>query len=188
MRTFIALSLPSATRNALGDVASKMIYQDKSNAVRWTDQENYHVTLAFLGEQPPSVIDRLADELDYELSSYGVDSKIRGVSPFPETKPKLIAAMLQPTDSLLDVHKQVLRATNNTKIAFEKRRFIPHITLGRLRHSRNPYAGTIPLAFELELDFDEVVLYESHLRSNGAEYEPIFRYPLGFDDYLEDIE
>ena len=183
MRCFIALSVSEEARDTLGDVAAKMAYQDKSNAVRWVDQENFHVTLAFLGELGEDEIETLADELDTSLSSFGAETVISGISPFPETKPKLIAAMLNPTESLSDIHQQTLAAINTAQLAYDKRRFIPHITLGRLRHSRNPFSGSIPLTFTLPIEFDEVVFYESHLGTNGAEYYPIFRYPLEFMDY-----
>lgn len=188
MRTFIALSLPLNVRNSLGDIAAKMAYQDKSNAVRWANQDNYHVTLAFLGEQDPLVIDQLTRELDYEISSYGVETRITGLSPFPESKPKLIAAILEATDSLIEIQKQTIKAIISANLSIDKRRFVPHITLGRLRHSRNPYSGTIPMALELPIDFEELVLYESHLRSNGAEYEPLYQYPIGYTDYSIDQE
>lgn len=183
MRTFIALSLPTEVADSLGDIAAKMAYQDKSNAVRWANQDNYHVTLAFLGDQEVSAIDQLVDELEYEISSFGIESRVIGLSPFPETKPKLIAALLQNSTSLVEIQHQVVKALNNAAIKYEKRRFIPHITLGRLRHTRNPYSGTIPLAFDLPIDFAELVLFESHLRTNGAEYDAVFRYPIQYDDY-----
>lgn len=186
MRCFIALSLTDEARDAIGDVAAQMAYQDKSNAVRWVDQENYHVTIAFLGELDLEEVDRLADELDYSLSSFGAESVVAGLSPFPESKPKLIAAMLNPTSSLSEIHHQVMGAISAAGLSVEKRKFIPHITLGRFRHSRNLYSGTIPLLFTIPIEFAEVVLYESHLATNGAQYDPVFRYPLEFSDYEQE--
>lgn len=51
IRSFIALPVSKDIANELGDLAAKMSYQDKSNAIKWVNQENYHITLAFLGEQ-----------------------------------------------------------------------------------------------------------------------------------------
>jgi hypothetical protein len=44
------------------------------------------------------------------------------------------------------------------------------------------------LNFSLAVEFDEVVLYESHLATKGAQYDPIFRYPLEFMEYAEFYE
>ena len=67
IRSFIALNVPEEATNQLGDLAAKMSYQDKSRAIRWVDQENYHVTLAFLGDQTQQDLENLAERLDQSL-------------------------------------------------------------------------------------------------------------------------
>ncbi len=169
--------------NQLGDAAAKMAYQDKSNAVRWVDQTNYHVTLAFLGEQEEQTLEALAENLDMALPPNSIPLSVSHFSPFPESRPKLIAAMITNSEELRDLHQQVSNAIHSTAINLERRRFAPHITLGRFRHSRNQFAGAIPTSINLNTDVDEVILYESILTSHGAEYEPIYRFPLGFFDH-----
>lgn len=189
IRSFIALPISNETANELGDVAAKMSYQDKSNAVKWVDQENYHITLAFLGEQRESDLEALAEQLDDYLVQNEFLLNLTHISPFPEAKPKLLAAMVDKNEDILSVHKQVISSINSSAIMFDKRKFIPHLTIGRNRHTRNHYAGNIPMNVSYETFIDEVVLYQSNLTSAGAEYEPIYRFPLDqFDaDYDEDI-
>lgn len=188
IRSFIALPISKETANELGDVAAKMSYQDKSNAVKWVDQENYHITLAFLGEQRESDLEVLAEQLDESLIQHEFLLNLSHISPFPEAKPKLFAAMVEKNEGILSVHKQVVSSINSSAIMFNKRKFIPHLTLGRSRHTRNSYAGTVPMNVSYETFIDEVVLYQSNLTSSGAEYEPIYRFPLDqFDaDYDHD--
>jgi len=155
-----------------------MSYQDKSGAVRWVDQENYHVTLAFLGEQNEHDLEILAEQLDYHIRQTEFHALLSDLSPFPETRPKLVAAMLDKSDDIKNVHQQVISAVNSADMPIDKRKFIPHVTLGRYRHSRNAYAGNIPLNVSFNALIDEVVLYESVLTTTGAEYEPIYRFPL----------
>lgn len=178
IRSFIALPIPHETANELGDVAAKMSYQDKSGAVRWVDQENYHITLAFLGEQEESELETLAEQLDQTLIQPEFEGIFTHLSPFPETRPKLLAAMLAKTDPVRQVYQQVISAIKSADMLYDKRKFFPHVTLGRYRHSKKPYTGTIPMNVTYECRFEEVVLYESVLTSSGAEYEPIYRYPL----------
>lgn len=184
IRSFIALPLANRVANELGDIAAKMSYQDKSNAVRWVDQENYHITLAFLGEQSESRLEALAEQLDHQIAQQEFQLLLSHLSPFPETRPKLVAAMAQNTEEIRELHQQVISATNASDMVIEKRKFIPHVTLGRYRHSRNTYAGTIPMNVAFETIVEEVVLYESVLTTSGAEYEPIYRFPL--DQYDSD--
>lgn len=183
IRSFIALPIPHDIANQLGDVAAKMSYQDKSGAVRWVDQENYHITLAFLGEQQEHDLEALAEQLDYHLRQTEFDIVLSHLSPFPETRPKLVAAMVGKSSSLDQVHRQIDSAIKSSDMPIERRKFIPHVTLGRYRHSRNIYAGNIPLNVSFDVAINEVVLYESVLTSSGAEYEPIYRFPLDqYDD------
>lgn len=189
IRSFIALPVPHETANELGDVAAKMSYQDKSNAVKWVDQENYHITLAFLGEQSESDLESLAEQLDEHILQHEFLLNLSHLSPFPETKPKLLAAMSEKSDDLRLLHKQVVSSLYAAGMTYDKRKFLPHVTLGRYRHTRNQFAGTIPMNVSYEAFIDEIVLYESILTSSGAEYEPIYRFPLdqfdvNFDDDL----
>jgi 2'-5' RNA ligase len=178
IRSFIALTLPTAMANVLGDASAKMAYQDKSNAVRWVDQENFHITLSFLGDQNEHTLELLAEQLDEHLPHAGIPLTISHFSPFPESRPKLIAAMIKSTEELRQIHHQVQSALLSAAVSLEKRRFIPHITLGRMRHSKNHFAGSVPMSIELSGVVDEVVLFESILTPQGAEYEALFRFPL----------
>ena len=76
------------------------------------------------------------------------------------------------------MRKQVHGCLLATGVDFDRRRFIPHITLGRLRHSKNTYAGSIPLGASMEIEFEGVVLFESQLAHDGARYQTLFSYPL----------
>ncbi|MEM7359942.1 MAG: RNA 2',3'-cyclic phosphodiesterase [Pseudomonadota bacterium] len=181
IRSFIAFPIPRDMANALGDLAAQMAYQDKSNAVRWVDQANYHVTLAFLGEQDERDLEDLAELLDNHLPQTSLSISISHFSPFPESRPKLIAAMLERNDTLLELQRTVNTAVASSAISIDKRRFKPHITLGRFRHSKNHFAGAIPTSINLSANITDVAIYESNLTPSGAEYEPIFRFPL--DDY-----
>lgn len=186
LRSFIGLPLPQDAANQLGDIAAKMAYQDKSNAVKWVDQANYHITLAFLGDQSMQDLEALAEQLDERVQQMSFEASVKSLSPFPEGKPKLIVAMLERNDSLRELHKQVMSAVNGSDIELGKRRFIPHITLGRYRHTKNSYSGVIPMNVSCEFVLDDVVLYESNLTPSGAEYEAVFRFPL--DDFGGDYE
>ena len=185
IRSFIAIPIISEQANALGDCSAKMAYQDKSNAVRWVDQSNYHITLAFLGDQSESDLMELAERLDQQLPEIGFQVPIAHLSPFPESRPKLIAAMLGKNQDLIDLQQRVISAITACSINFDKRKFFPHITLGRYRHSKNQFVGGIPTNLELTVDVSEVTIFESILTPSGAEYEALFRFPLDEFDYHE---
>lgn len=186
IRSFIAIPIPKEMANALGDAAAAMAYQDKSNAVRWVDQANYHVTLAFLGEQQESDLEALADQMDINLQQDAFPMAIGHCSPFPEARPKLIAAMVSKDSSLQELHRQVITSIVASPIQIEKRRFNPHITLGRLRTNKNRFVGAIPTAMQLSATIGEVSIYQSTLTPSGAEYDAMFRFPLEDFEYDAD--
>jgi len=185
IRSFIALPIPHNTINELGDLAAKMSYQDKSSAVRWVDQANYHITLAFLGDQDEGDLENLAEKIDENLTQEEFQLGLTHPCPFPETRPKLIAAMADRNDGITNAHRQVISSIKSVDMLIDKRKFIPHVTLGRYRHSKNTYAGNIPVNVSFNTIIDEVVLYESILTSSGSEYEPIYRFPLDELAYVE---
>ena len=185
IRSFIAIPIAKQLRDELGDAAAQMAYQDKSNAVRWVDQQNYHLTLAFLGDQEQVDLEALADQLDQNLSSGSFALNISHCSPFPESRPKLIAAMVKPVPALKELYSKVQLVVTACSLNIDKRRFIPHITLGRFRHSRNHFAGAISSYLSLEDEVNDVCLYESTLNSSGAEYKVIFRFPFDEFEYHE---
>lgn len=162
-----------------------MAYQDKSNAVRWVDQANYHITLAFLGDQQEHDLEQLADRLDQQLPRTELPIAVSHLSPFPESRPKLIAALIKRNAEIDRLHALVISAVLASNMKIEKRRFLPHITLGRFRHSRNYFAGSIPASIDASGEAVEVSIFESHLTPGGAEYEAIFRFPLNEYEFDE---
>ena len=179
VRSFVALSLPDELSLLLGDEASRMAYQDKNNNVRWVNEQNYHVTLAFLGNIELSQIDNLATELDHFLNLNQVQLELSHLSPFPESSPKLIAAILKKTETLMAVYEQTKKAIYSVGIQIEKRKFMPHITLGRFRAPGRRRQFVSSNLFNANALANAVVLYESVLTANGAEYQPMYEFNLG---------
>lgn len=176
IRSFLALPVPESIQYALGELAAGFARQDKANEVRWVDESNYHVTLAFLGEQSMATLDQLADHMATSNFNDAIDLHITGLSPFPEGSPKLLAAMVAENDNLNLLHSVVQKSVRHTGIMMEKRRFKPHVTLGRLRKPKKPSRLFIPQQLQLTEKVDELILYESILTPTGARYEPIYEF------------
>jgi len=178
IRSFVALPIPDSIRFALGELASGFARQDKGNEVRWVDEANYHVTLAFLGEQSLSDLDRLADHLAESSFDKQITLQLTGLSPFPEGSPKLLAAMILEEDNLRSLHTEVMRWVRHTGMLIEKRRFKPHITLGRIRKPKKVGKVFVPQQLQMSAEVNDLVLYESILTPTGARYEPIHEFSL----------
>ena len=97
IRIFLALELPQTVRNKLSAHAELISGHDKLNNIRWLPKENYHLTLAFLGNVEYVLIKSLQLKLEKILSSkQAVPFRFSEITPFPFSgTPKIAAAMLR---------------------------------------------------------------------------------------------
>ena len=179
IRTFIALELPPSLRYELSGLAKLLAGQDKRQHIRWLPSENYHLTLAFLGDVDSASLSGLQFELERKLESMkAVTCKITTVTPFPFSRPKIAAALLECTAELLQLQTDVAKCVRSCGISIERRRFVPHVTLGRLK----PYAGkSVDLQTQNILFAgvaDAVTLFQSELTPNGAIHTALAEIPL----------
>ena len=122
MRIFIALQFEETFRQALLDVQRAL----KSCGIKgnYTKPENLHLTLAFIGEygNPQNILDALDDIAfdPFELS-------LNGIGRF-ET---ILWAGLSASEQLNQNVKRIRRALAEQRIPFDRKKFMPHITLIR---------------------------------------------------------
>jgi 2'-5' RNA ligase len=177
MRLFLGLQPPEALRQELAALAIGM------PGARWVAPENIHLTLRFIGEVSPAD----AEDLDAELralSAAPAPVRLQGIGTFGHGR-KIhalwVAAARDP--ALMRLRERVESAVQRAGFAPDRRKFIPHVTLARMK-AADPVRleGFITAhndrafpAFEAEA----VTLFESHLTRDGAEYAVCEEYPLG---------
>ena len=172
IRSFIGLVPPADLLDSLSDLSARIAAKDKVSAVRWLMQDNYHLTLAFLGEQPLWQLESLMTELDFRFPRETIPIEITELSTFPPSRPKVFAAMAASTDRLMRGHNAVVAALRASHLDVTSRRFRPHITLGRFSsHKKSRPPQLPPLAVTINSSFERLALYRSHLLAGGAEYE-----------------
>lgn len=178
IRCFVGIA---AADMGLDDVLAARILQWQQRAdmqeVRWTPRDFLHLTLAFMGAQPPRVLAPLTHLLDETLQAYkAFPLSLTHCSGFPDATSRILAAIPESTLSLLALQQGVAQAVSSAGIALEERPYLPHVTLGRLgRHQCLP-------------DFDEpliaagqvraVSLYRSDALASGSHYTVMARWPL----------
>ena len=172
IRTFLAFELPQTVRNKLSADAELISGHDKLQQVRWLPKENYHLTLAFLGNVEYVLISSLQLKLEQNLSSKKtVPFRFSEITPFPFSgTPKIAAAMLEHSDELIQLQHNTAKCVRAFGISLECRRFTPHVTLGRLKYrSRKSMAFQYQQIF-LEGVSEKVVIFQSELTPKGAVY------------------
>ena len=172
IRTFLALELPQTVRNKLSAHAELISGYDKLQQIRWLLQENYHLTLAFLGDVEYVLISSLQLQLEQNLRyNIAVPFRFSEITPFPFSgTPKIVAAMLEHSDELIQLQHNTVKCVRSFGISLERRRFTPHVTLGRLKSRSRKSIVFRPQQIFLEGVSEKVVIYQSELTPKGAVY------------------
>lgn len=174
MRTFIAIEIPDRFRHETADLARLL---STSVRGRFIPRESYHVTLAFLGE---------VDEMTASSAIAAIDEACLGARPLP-LRPAGLGRFGCAQDATLwlgiaedpeltalaDALRGALAARG---IAYDSKRFRPHITLAR--RARIPRGDLPALPFPQDARAAGVTLFKSSLDSSGSRYKPLYSVNL----------
>lgn len=181
VRSFIALPIPATCILELQAVSRNIEALDKRRVWRLVPSENYHLTLAFMGDLDYQTISLLCDEMDQRfapLSSEFIEFAEVSLFPF-KRRPRLIVAMLKKSEWLEAVYRDtfaMLRALGVT--ADKKANFYPHVTLARLRERRGKATQFEPQLLSGSFKPESVNLYQSELTVKRSIYTPMHEVAL----------
>ena len=177
IRLFVGFPLPASVRHQVALLASGL------PGARWSDSENYHLTLRFIGE----VDEGTAEDIDTALLKIDVESfdvTLSGIGYFG--KPKAARALwvgVAPSEPLLRLRAKIETALQRIGLPAEERKFTPHVTLAKLKGTPVPRLETYVAANALFMagpfTVSEFTLYSSFLSSSGAIHTPEAAYALG---------
>ncbi len=125
-RLFTALEIP---RDA---ALSLSLLRGGLPGARWIDVENYHLTLRFIGDVEGHVADEIVNALD-RVRRPSFTLTLSGVGAFGSKKPHSIYAGVAPSPDLSALQAEIERICQRLGLPADPRRFVPHVTLARLR-------------------------------------------------------
>ena len=147
--------------------------------IRWVAERNRHLTLAFMGDQPPAVAGSLAGSLDDVCSQIGPFAAVFDrLTRFPEPSSNIIALVCAADARLARLYQLTQGLLARHGLAPEYESFRPHITLGRIGGGLAPGVSFEKPA-NLKLRIDRIVLYRSKLTRNGSVYHVLKESLLG---------
>ena len=172
IRTFLALELPKTVRNKLSEYAELVSGYNNLQQIRWLPKENYHLTLTFLGNVEYFLISSLQLKLDQNLKSCkDILIKFSEITLFPFSgTPKIAAAMVEHSEELLFLQQKIAKCVRSLGLSVERRRFRPHVTLGRLKSRSRKHIVFQPQQIILEGFSEKVVILQTELTPKGALY------------------
>jgi len=178
IRAFVAIALPE---RVIGSLEACQAGLPSGRAVA---PENFHLTLAFLGEHPAPVIE------DVHLALEGIRApafhlSLDGVGLFG-SQARVLYAGVRREPGLGHLRDKVLQAARGAGLNLPRERFSPHITLARFKNGlkgeqldemQGFVARRMPLATGA-FPVDEFILFRSTLGRNGPAYDELAAYPL----------
>jgi len=184
-RLFVALDLPDEVREGIVAWQRRELTDPALRPVR---PESLHMTMVFLGYHPEKEIERIGEV------AFAVSAPAPRIELLPEPvgvprgkRPRLFA-LDAPSEGAVALQAAVERnLVEARRYKREKRPFWPHLTVARVRPekrgSRKPAAvesppGPLPERVFGSFRPTRLVLYRSHLRREGAQYEPMAELEL----------
>lgn len=179
MRVFIGIELTKPTKEALFDVQQQLIPASKKG--RFTDKDNFHLTLQFIGETNQKEIEQLKNAVaETAAHSTAFKVSVETVDKFQKKNGLILWAGPKQTQPLLHLYDQLHTIMKKQAINIEKHPYTPHITLGRnIVWEKGKESSLLQSLVEpIPVKIDTLTLFES-VRVNGRLiYRPFMRYPL----------
>lgn len=175
-RLFTGLEIPS-------DVALDLqIMQGGIPGARWMDPSNYHLTLRFIGDIESGQAREVAQALE-GVSFRPFRLRLRGVGLFGGKKPHSLYVGVEECAELQRLHDIHERLCQVLGLPPEPRKFIPHVSLARLRdpdlRALQRWVEVHNLYSTAAFDVQQFVLFSSRPLKGGGPYAVEEAYQLG---------
>lgn len=167
-RVFFGIPVDQAAQQQITALLKPL--QGSLKTVRWVAPRNWHMTLAFLGNRPDSLVGDLTRSMDKAYQQVlGFKTGPLSLSRFPNSSGNIIALVLRADSNLVDLYRvtQTLLAANGFEIS--RTQFRPHITLGRVRRGSR-LENKLHQQTNISLQVGKVTFYQSTLTPSGSIY------------------
>ncbi len=177
MRAFFALPLPDTVSADIAQTLEQL--KNEFTGVKWVKKHALHITVQFLGNIDEEQLENCIELLETpSLKRSPISARYGGVGQFPpKGRPRVFYCTIhRGYEECVAVYNEV-SSLLPPSIKTDKKPFTPHITLGRVKRGvKPPYRDQVAEAFEgIEGEFliDRIVLFESILKPQGAEYREV---------------
>jgi 2'-5' RNA ligase len=177
IRTFVCIEIPQSIKDRIGELQTEL--RKTGGSVSWTRPSNIHLTLKFLGAVPVSRIAKVSKAVERAAIAIGsFEIEVAGTGCFPSARnPRVLwVGLTNVPDTMTELYSNIESELEREGFPREKRKFSPHLTIGRIR---TPGTGAsvaeqlIARGFEPErFTATEVIVMRSDLKPTGSVYTP----------------
>lgn len=176
IRCFVGIQFPPSIRDKLKTLSCGL------PGAKWVNPDGFHLTLRFIGE----IDNGMAEDVDAALAA--IQAKpfsitLKSVGQFgPPEKAHTVWAGVERSDALYHLRDKIESTLVRMGMEPDHRRFTPHVTVGKLRHTPQEWLETYLVnnsGFRTEaITVDRFTLFSSHAGDMGRTYLPEADYPL----------
>ena len=138
IRAFIAIDIeePSIVQRL---VWLRDLFVQTGAPMKPVEDQNLHLTLRFLGEIPSGMVEDIYMNVLSRLQFKRFKMRLVGVGAFPSpTRPRVIwVGVREGSDVLQQLYREIESGLRRLGFRPEREEFVPHITLARIKGSRN---------------------------------------------------
>lgn len=186
IRTFIAIDLPLAIKDELNSLISKLRHELEDHSIRWVKSDSIHLTLKFIGDIDISSVSNITSAMNQVAARHeNFDIRISNLGCFPKpSRPRVIWVGVQEgSGRLSNLQKDIEIVLAELGIEKEGRPYHAHLTLGRVKESRN--LEDIFKKFEVghiqDVSVNSFKFIKSELTPTGARYSDLGTFSLHQD-------
>lgn len=193
-RVFLAINLPENIKKSLVDCQERITASfPEVCPIRWTNKENLHITLVFLGaisNDELLEVCKIVKEVAEKTASFSVNLNRICYGPPKTMPPRMVWVDGEKSPeftALKDSLEKSLISGEAIHFSPENRAFSPHITLGRIktwafRQIEPEERPTVDKEISLVFPVESIEVMESELKRRGAEYAILETCLLGSQD------
>lgn len=179
-RLFIAISIPSPVKQAIANWCNEQ--RDKLSFQRWVHQEDYHITVQFLGDTSPGRLDELRLAAMRAVSNIRpIHMKAHGCGTFGRAdQPRVLWAGISGEMELLkQLQNNVIEENGKLGYIPEDRPYRPHITMARKYRAGYKLETDIKMANPQfgSWTADALVIYRTNMHHQPM-YEKVAEIPF----------
>lgn len=180
-RAFIAVEVPVSQE--LEDFSRAV--KDTGAFLKMVNLANVHITLKFLGDIDEKLVPEIEEIIKNAVSGIGpFTMKLKGSGAFPNlNRISVIWAGMENADALGEIARKIDSGLKPLGFQPEKRKFSPHVTVARVKSSKNKDKLVDIIKQFSNTEFGEVpvkriILKKSVLTPQGPIYSDIVVIPL----------
>jgi len=175
-RTFIAA--PLRVEGQFLQARQDLITALKGERISWTNPDQYHVTLRFIGDTELDDVKKIGDALHEGIHvPERISLNTAGLGSFgPRKRPRVIWVGFEDRDFFELLTREVDAILEKCGIPVRKQAFRAHLTLGRVRSLKKLPEYYLTLEemkqqFPASVLFEKLVFFRSILSPQGPEYQ-----------------